>query len=77
MNKSIKSKKIITKCLHCNSIFLLDKTPELPANVAEIEVNWCPNCQDDATEAYNETYIYETKKTKLKNVCKAQIKIKF
>lgn len=51
--------KILIKCDGCKGEFQTDRTPEIPENCTYLTCNWCPICEDNADDYYNEEYHYE------------------
>ena len=47
-------KDIQLTCLGCDAQHVVQRTSDIPKQVIQIESNWCPSCQDDATEPYRE-----------------------
>ncbi len=47
-------KQIKLTCENCNEVWDLIKTPELPEHVFFMRCNWCPKCEDTATDYYEE-----------------------
>lgn len=48
--------KITIKCTGCSREHDVSRTSELPYNVTSLVCNWCPICEDSATEDYMEEY---------------------
>jgi len=48
--------KIKIFCEGCKSEFETNRTKEIPEDVTSLVCNWCPLCQDEATEDYKEEY---------------------
>jgi hypothetical protein len=46
--------RIKLTCECCNTVHDLNKTPELPAHVFFMRCNFCPSCEDRATDYYEE-----------------------
>lgn len=51
--------KIRITCDHCNGSFLTKRTKEIPPEVTQLFCNWCPLCEDEAEDYYDERYSYE------------------
>lgn len=45
---------ITMTCETCHKVYQLDKTNELPAHVFTMHCNWCPACEDQAVDYYEE-----------------------
>lgn len=48
--------KINLTCETCKTVHVVSKTKEIPATATEMHCNWCPKCEDSATEDYNEWF---------------------
>ncbi len=46
--------RIQLTCEGCKKVYDLRKTEELPAHVFFMRCNFCPECEDTATDYYNE-----------------------
>lgn len=46
--------KIQLTCQTCQHVYDLNKTPELPAHVFFMKCNWCPLCEDQADDYWQE-----------------------
>lgn len=46
--------RIQLTCQNCKTVHDLTKTEEIPKHVFFMKCNWCPNCEDEADEYYNE-----------------------
>lgn len=46
--------KIICAC--CGKTHEVKRTPEIPSNVISLGCNWCPECEDNAGDYYQEWY---------------------
>jgi len=46
--------RIKLTCETCHTVHDLQKTNELPAHVFFMRCNWCPNCEDQANDYYEE-----------------------
>jgi hypothetical protein len=46
--------RINLTCQTCNKVYDLPKTEEIPAHVFQMKCNWCPVCEDQADDYYNE-----------------------
>ena len=53
--------KIQIICRNCKESFEVDKDADAPKNAIGMACNWCPSCEDDATEYYREWYLYRRK----------------
>lgn len=53
----MKTIKII--CEHCNQVFEVRCTSEIPNDVKSLGCNWCPACEDEADEYYHEWYNFK------------------
>lgn len=51
--------KIIVNCLHCKEIHRVWRTEEIPEEVTQLAVNFCPICEDEADDYMQEYYLYE------------------
>lgn len=49
-------KTIKLTCEGCGKVHTLPKTKEIPQEVDNLFCNWCPVCEDDALEPYEEWY---------------------
>lgn len=49
--------KINVKCESCGKIHEVKRTKEIPKTCKWISCNWCPSCEDDATDYYTETFM--------------------
>jgi hypothetical protein len=52
--------KINITCDICKATLSVDRTNEIPPEVTELFCNWCPDCEDDADDYYEERYGYTT-----------------
>lgn len=43
-------------CQTCNEVYAVRRTDEIPAHVVSMKCNWCPNCEDQADDVYEEWY---------------------
>lgn len=50
--------KIKIHCNGCGSDFETNRTEEIPEDATSLVCNWCPDCEDKATDYYKEEYIY-------------------
>jgi len=48
--------KINITCDTCHVTHEVNRTSEIPSNVVSLYCNWCPDCEDKATEYYEERY---------------------
>jgi len=46
--------RIQLTCENCHKVHDLQKTNELPKHVFFMKCNWCPNCEDEAKDYYEE-----------------------
>lgn len=46
--------RISLTCENCNHVWDLRKTNELPTHVFFMRCNWCPKCEDEAKDYYEE-----------------------
>lgn len=53
------AEKIRVNCLHCKEIHTVWRTEEIPPEVTQLAVNFCPVCEDDADDYMQEYYLYE------------------
>jgi len=49
---------IVVECENCGLKHGVNRTVEIPDDVTSLLCNWCPECEDDATDYYNEKYVY-------------------
>ena len=49
-------KRIKMTCEGCNEVYDLRKTSEIPDHVFFMRCNWCPSCEINAKEDYEEWY---------------------
>jgi len=49
---------IVIECENCGLKHGVNRTVEIPDDVTSLSCNWCPECEDDATDYYTEKYIY-------------------
>lgn len=52
------SESIKMKCESCDNVYVLSKTSELLKETKSMTCNWCPACEDNATEDYKESQHY-------------------
>lgn len=45
-------------CDLCYTTHEVERTREIPENVISMGCNWCPKCEDKATDYYEEWYNY-------------------
>lgn len=50
--------KIKIKCNGCQREHDTQRTNEIPEDVTSLVCNWCPACEDTATDYYMEEYRY-------------------
>lgn len=50
--------KIKIYCEGCKTEHDTERTSEIPEDVTSLVCNWCPICEDKATEEYMEGYRY-------------------
>ena len=48
--------KYNTTCDNCNHTHSVDRTSEIPKHVVSMGCNWCPKCEYDADDYYDEWY---------------------
>ena len=48
-------------CKGCGSVHIVNRTEELKQNVHSLGCNFCPSCEDNATEEYKEWPYYKKK----------------
>lgn len=53
----VKPRKIEIKCTGCSSIHTVRRDTEAPHNAISMVCNWCPDCQDQADDYYEESYV--------------------
>lgn len=41
-------------CDHCHTNYDCEKTPEIPAHVFVLRCNWCPKCEDEVNEVWEQ-----------------------
>jgi len=46
------------ECSGCGLKHGVNRTSEIPEDVTSLRCNWCTECEDDANDYYNETYVY-------------------
>jgi len=61
-------KQITLNCQGCDTIHVLDKTPEIPADVFFMKCNWCPHCADTAQGYYEEWWDEDDNEVKAKTI---------
>lgn len=49
-------KLININCDGCHAVTEVTRTNEIPDNVISLGCNWCPSCEDDANDYYDEWY---------------------
>jgi hypothetical protein len=49
---------IIITCDGCKKSHSVYRTNEIPTQVVSLSCNWCPECEDDADDYYEEKYNY-------------------
>lgn len=50
--------KINITCDTCHKVHEVRRTDEIPPEVTELFCNWCPECEDEAEDYYDEKYGY-------------------
>lgn len=43
-------------CDNCKESYKMPRTSEIPSNINIIHCNWCPNCEDEVDEVYEEKW---------------------
>lgn len=50
--------RIKITCEHCNRTFEVNRTSDIPDDVESLGCNWCPACESEAEEYWDEWYNY-------------------
>lgn len=52
----MKQREINITCDHCSKTHSVRRTPEIPNHVVSMGCNWCPNCEGEVDDYYEEWY---------------------
>lgn len=50
------ARKINITCEGCHTTTEVTRTNEIPDNIISMGCNWCPSCEEDAEDYYDEWY---------------------
>ncbi len=64
-------------CKGCNTTHTVERTEEIPVEATSMGCNWCPDCEDEPEENYNEWYYLATEKEVVEVNLENQLELSF